>query len=1443
MTDPTPLDPSEPTVAAPAPAGQATTIDAETQPTRPADDIGPGLPTVPGYEILAVLGRGGMGVVYQARQVALKRLVALKMILAAGHASASDRARFRVEAEAVARLQHPNVVQVHEVGEADGQPYCALELLTGGSLKEKLAGSPLAPQAAAGLVELLARGMNAAHAAGVVHRDLKPANVLFAADGTPKVTDFGLAKRLDDDSLQTRTGAVMGTPSYMAPEQAEGRAAEAGPLADVYALGAILYECLTGRPPFKAATVLETLDQVRSQEPVPVRSLNPAVPRDLETVCLKALEKAPARRYASAGDLADDLKRFQAGEPVRARPVGAAGRLWRWCRRNRAVALLVAAVFLTLAAGAAVATWFAVAATLAGQAKGVALRKSEDAEAVRTLALAVAEWERGNAERAGDLLDRVPPRCRDWEWYYLKRHFRGGQALLCGHLGSVEAVVFRPDGLVATAGLDGAVRVWDPVTDREVAALAWHEPDEVSVARPAFSPDGRRVATTVLGGEVRIWDVDTGEVLHALEDDDLTVFEAAFDPAGRRLATVSTNGKIHVWDAATGERLAVFDGPAGGAKGVAFGPGDRLAFAGSGTVRVWDVAAGRELLALRGHGGMVASVAFSPDGTRLASGGMDYASGAAGEIKLWDARTGRELHSLRGHDGTVESVCFSPDGLRIVSGGFDGTVRVWDVAFGLERRVLRGHYVRVRAVAFSPDGQRLATGSHDATARVWDARVAQGFVPVQGHDGSVRSVAFRPDGRRLVTGGHDRTARLVDARTWEEVAVLAGHAGPVGEAAFSPDGAAVATASDDRTARVWDAATGAVLLRLVGHADRVTGVAFSPDGGTVATSSADGTARLWDRRTGAARAVLRGHDGAVESVCFSPDGASVVTASADRTARLWDAPSGEERLRLVGHTDRVHHAVFSPDGSRVATGSADRTARLWDAATGEGLAVLEHRGMGVAKRVDVGRVAFSPAAADPQGRATLVTVGSQGAVWLWDIATAQVLFELRDGDSYTMQGACFSPDGTHLAVAAERLGLRVYDARPLPRTTTLVGHTDTVSSLAFRPDGTLLATVAGDRSVRVWDPRTGSLRDHLTGLGQGHYDVAFSEDGRLLHARGHGGNRTWDVASRDVVEVVPPEGPHFATVADSPDGTLIALAWNERVYVHDRTRLPDADERAYRAALARLDLRWQVEEARRHEFERRWFAADFHFGQALAARPDDAALHRRRGQARAELGRWPDARDDFAAAVRLAPDDTEARRGLALVELALGDEPAWRTRCGELLDQLARVPPAGALAVLAAPADPLGRLALVKATAETVPALTKEGIAQARACTVRPASFEPGRLLTLTGTDPVARGAALVRAGRHAEAAALLTRHAQKQASERRPLDGCAELYQALAEVGLGRNDAARRRAERVRAWLGEPAQYAPHRTNAENLTWPERLEADRLFAEIEAAVADPAGP
>jgi hypothetical protein len=640
------LPPAEPVSRTATFPGLAPADAATLPPAPPAgSSSATGLVAIPDYEVLGELGRGGMGVVYRARQVGLNRLVALKMILAGGHASVGELARFRTEAEAIAQLQHSNIVQVYEVGEQHGLPYFSLEFCGGGSLAARLDGTPWEPRRAAALVETLARAMQAAHARQIVHRDLKPANVLLASGGceppgesapggfhppladlVPKITDFGLAKRLDSGTGQTASGAILGTPSYMAPEQPCGDGKHIGPAADVYALGAILYELLTGRPPFRAATPLDTVLQVVSEEPVPPARLNSKTPRDLETICLKCLAKEPAKRYASAEALVEDLRRYQAGEPIAARPAGRLERGWRWCRRNRALAGALAAVALSLVLGTVASTAFGVRANRYAEQARDEKRTAQSYLYAARMNLIQMAWENNSVDRVLDLLETTKPKpgeedLRGFEWHYWDRMCHSDLLTLNGHTDNVLSVAYSPDGSrLASSDSGGAVKVWDTATNRELLTL---KPYKGVGAALAFSPDGRQLVGA------------------------------------------------------------------------------------AGDVRVWNAVTGRELLTLTMHTGrgLVRNVAFSPDGRQLATGSWEI----AGTVRVWDAATGHDLWSRSGHRGGVVGVAYSPDGVRVASAGMDKTVRMWDAATGRElwNRMGQGH-TNARGCVFSPDGTRLA---------------------------------------------------------------------------------------------------------------------------------------------------------------------------------------------------------------------------------------------------------------------------------------------------------------------------------------------------------------------------------------------------------------------------------------------------------------------------------------------------------------------------------------------------------------------------------------------------------------------------------------------------------------------------------------------------------------------------------------------------------------
>ncbi len=977
----------------------------------------------PGYEILGELGRGGMAVVYKARQAELGRLTALKVILAGPHASDFDLARLRAEAQAIACFQHPNIVQIYEVGEHHGLPFLALEFCPGDSLAHKMREGPLRPVEAARLVEVVARAVQASHDKGIIHRDLKPGNILLAGDGSPKISDFGLAKKLDAPS-STVTGAVLGTPSYMAPEQACGNTDAIGPLSDVYALGAVLYDCLTGRPPFRAVTSTDTLLQVLHSEPVAPHLLQPDTPRDLDVICLRCLQKDPARRYANAGALADDLGRFLAGVPILARPVGAGERAWRWCRRNPGTAALLATVAATLLLGTIVSTTLAfVAAGNAHRAQvseGNALAQKARAEEERERAewllyasqvgRALRDWEGNHVEDARRHLAATGDGFRGWEYRYLRRLFAGSQQTLLGHTDRVNAVHFASDGRLVSGGSDKMVRVWDPASGRQRLAL----PAPAVVTAVCFSPDGKRLAGGGADGGVWLWSAGGGEPA-ALGRHDGEVIAAAFSPDSLRLATAGA---------------------------------DR-------TVRVWDVGGGKPLT-LTGHEGIVTAVAFAPDGSLLSA--SDDRT-----VRVWDpVRGGRSKFLLpTAHDSCVTALALSRDGKQLATAGEDEVVRLWGMADGRRRLTLRGHAGRVNAVCFSPDDGRLASAGADGTVRLWDLDGEREAVVLKGHDGSVTGLGFAPDGSRLATAGADATVRLWETDRSQGPLVYRGHRDVVLSACVSPDGRRVASAGADDTLRVWDAATGAEALRLDEPNLNIFDVVFSPDGRLLAGGSDDDTVRLWDAATGRGLPPLRGHAPAgaapagevktIESVRFSPDGKRLAGGSAAGGVLVWDVGEGRQLFALGGAAE-VKQVAFHPDGRRLAAAGEDGVARVWDLATGEEVLTLKGPGG-----------ALSAVCYRPDGR-RIAAAARSGSVRVWDAETgAELLTFPAEGP---ISGLTFSADGTRL-IGSVGKAVRVWVAATGLPVLTLVGHEDDITGLSLG-GGTRLATAGRDRTVRVW---------------------------------------------------------------------------------------------------------------------------------------------------------------------------------------------------------------------------------------------------------------------------------------------------------------------------------------------------------------------------------------
>jgi WD40 repeat protein/predicted Ser/Thr protein kinase len=1005
-----------PIVRAPKPAAsEAGELSVTSSPSR-----------VGHYRIVRCIAEGGMGAVYEAEQDSPRRTVALKVIRP-GLASPALIKRFRHEAQILGRLHHPGIAQVYEAGLADdGQPFFAMEFIRGLPLDEYARLQALAPPDRLALVVRVCDAVQHAHDQGVIHRDLKPANILVDESGQSKVLDFGVARATDVDLLTgaglTRTGQLLGTPNYMSPEQVTADPAAIDQRADVYALGVILFELLTHRLPYQLDNrpLAEVARLIQEEKPPRLGSINPELRGDVETIVATALAKDPARRYRSAADLAADLRRWLAHEPIQARPPSALYQLRQFAQRHKALVGGVLATVLALVLGLVGTILFAV-----GEARQRRQADKEKHEAQfqayrARVAAAVAALSVHDVADAANQLKESSQELRDWEWRHLHSRLDDSSAVVPWPGPETGLLPGAPDRLRAWALTSAGLVLADLESGgQKLLPIAAQRYGRISVAQ---TRRGLRLVAWVGKTSFDLLD-EAGQQLCRVELPEAKEepYQVVVSPDGMRLAVTAEDWKgqpLVVFDATSGKQMAVCAGHKAPTFALTFSPdGTRLASGSEDkTARLWDTASGELLATCRGHKSRIYSIAFRPDGACFVTASSDET------VRQWDAAKGKELGApYERHVGEVVLAVYSPDGEWVASTGIDRTVRVWQATLREDVAVLHGHAGPVVGLGFATGGRRLASfsseatrwGKGDGTVRLWDADPEATLPVLRGHKRAIYPVALSPDGRWIASGDAGGEVRLWDAVTGEWCARLP-HPGMVQSLAWSHDGTWLVTGSiADGRLRIWDAATARLPTEIIAPASDAYFVTVSPDGRRVAVTTTDSRSNKPRLHVGeiASDEWLFSAEG--RALGYSPDGRWLaVRAPDERTVLLLDAGTHEIAARFDGHKDRVDSAAFSPDSRLLASCSLDRTVRVWQVGSGECRVLRGHTD-------DVFAAAFHP---DSQ---RLATGGRDRAVWLWDLERDEEVARLR-------------------------------------------GHTSFVWALAFSRDGATLVSGSGDATVRLW---------------------------------------------------------------------------------------------------------------------------------------------------------------------------------------------------------------------------------------------------------------------------------------------------------------------------------------------------------------------------------------
>jgi eukaryotic-like serine/threonine-protein kinase len=1029
------------------------------------------------YKLLEKIGEGGYGIVYMAEQAEpIRRPVALK-IVKLGMDTRQVIARFEAERQALALMDHPNIARIFDAGITGapssqlsttdsqlhfGRPYFVMELVRGIKITDYCDQHSLSTRERLDLFIQVCHAVQHAHQKGIIHRDLKPSNVLVTQlDGkpVPKVIDFGIAKAtgqqlLTDKTLFTAFQQFIGTPAYMSPEQAGMSGEDIDTRSDIYSLGVLLYELLSGYLPFEKQDLVQAgFDEMRriireKEPPKPSTRLATAlaanphsalrtpqlkeVRGDLDWIVMKCLEKERARRYETASGLAHDVLRHLSNEPVEARPPGGFYRFRKLVRRNRLVFGAASAVALALATGLSLSTWMFVKEKQARQRLELRAYLSDMGAAMRTAAMRTGL---GGVVKLLDAWRNHKPDLRGWEWHYLNALCHQDVLTIRADTNELWSVAWSPDGSrLATGGTEGVVKIWDALSGRQLASLRGHTGELRSVA---WSPDGRRLASAGLDRKVKVWDLEHGHKATTMSGHQAAVVCVAWSPDGSRLASGSTDTTVKIWDPATGTNTQTLPAQRRVFSVSWTSNGARLAACGAGQmVRVWDLSSAKEVWSTEVSGDRW-SITFSPDGKQLATGGGDLT------VNIRDAANGTNVTTYWGHRNWIYSVSWEPQGTRLVSAsGGDGMIMVWDTLTGTRLLSFLGHIGAVRCVAWRMDGSRIASAGMDGTVKVWDVNRPHLTTTTLQQPDQVSRLAWHPNGSQLATSGRRSSVWVWDLTGVAGPVVLPGKAEWTWALRWNPAGIRLAYGDSEGVVRVWDLTTRAEVWQAKVFSNSVRAVAWSPDSKRLASVGGSTQLKIWDAAAGKLLSTVAVRNGGPWALEWSPDG-SRLAVGVQYVIQILDAVTGKECRLLKGHTDEVRSIVWSPDGKRLASAASDASAKIWDPARGQEIQTL----LGHAGTVD--SVAWSP------DGTRLVTGGGDSTVRIWEpVSGVEICSLVVPGDM--VRSVAWSPDGTRLAYSDAEGVIRILDSAPgqtvkgLATSRTSSGRTERVAADTIR---------------------------------------------------------------------------------------------------------------------------------------------------------------------------------------------------------------------------------------------------------------------------------------------------------------------------------------------------------------------------------------------------------